>query len=203
MKKNISTHIHRELVKNIASNLDKLPLEQKYFMISAIDKFNKGSLTTESMFLDAIMWSMKDVISSLITAGVSANHRITEDNATPLQCAVQKGNVDVIKQLLSAGADVNLQDKFQHNAFMEACENGVAQVVELMIKHGARPELKNWRGRTGFDILKKLKGWTKENNPDLFKVIQKKAFDDYTHVCIGRRKDLTLTDLVGMGRCEC
>jgi hypothetical protein len=35
-EKNISTHIHRELVKNIASNLDKLPLEQKYFMISAI-----------------------------------------------------------------------------------------------------------------------------------------------------------------------
>jgi len=107
-------------------------------------------------------------------------------------------NIDVIKQLLAAGADVNLQDKLQENAFMEACHRGRAEVVALMIKHGARPELKNHKGRTGFDILK-LAGWTKENNPDLFKVIQEKAFADYAAVCVGMRKDLTLTDLVGMG----
>jgi len=82
---------------------------------------------------------------------------------------------------------------------MEACKRGNAEVVALMIKHGARPELKDCRGRTGFDIVKKLTSWTKENNPDLFKVIQKKAFDDYVDVCLGAPKVLTLTDLVGMG----
>lgn len=58
---------------------------------------------------------------------------------TPLHTASMAGNVDCVRLLLEAGADVNAQNMDGstplHHAFY--CENLNEQVVELLCKHGA------------------------------------------------------------------
>jgi len=56
---------------------------------------------------------------------------------TPLSYAAKNGNVEIVRELLSLGADVNF-NKPQHIPLIEAVIGKNIEVVEMILKHGAQ-----------------------------------------------------------------
>lgn len=54
---------------------------------------------------------------------------------TALMLAVSHGRLDMVKMLLEAGADVNIQDEDGSTALMCACEHGHTDIVKILLSH--------------------------------------------------------------------
>jgi ankyrin repeat protein len=48
------------------------------------------------------------------------------------------GHADVVKLLLSRGADVSAKDKDNETAISYATQNDLKEITEILIKHGAQ-----------------------------------------------------------------
>ena len=90
-----------------------------------------------------------EIVQKLIKykANINAQNRI---GWTPLYIASRlvQPNIDVIQTLLWYGVDVNAQAKDGTTALHEASAFGTAEVVRLLLEHGANAEMKNKQGRT-------------------------------------------------------
>lgn len=76
-------------------------------------------------------------------------------NETPLLRAVQlSGSSDVIRELLSAGANINFRNKFGDNAVMLAALQHNIEAVKLLIGLGVDACAKNDDGETAIDRAK-------------------------------------------------
>jgi cytohesin len=58
--------------------------------------------------------------------------------ATPLHDAVQTGHKHIAAMLIAKGADINAKDNMQQTALLLAERKGHKEVVELLLKHGAK-----------------------------------------------------------------
>ncbi len=61
-------------------------------------------------------------------------------NGSPLICAASHGDADVVRVLLTAGADVELTDNPPETALRLAAAFGYPEVVDLLVAAGARPQ---------------------------------------------------------------
>jgi uncharacterized protein len=90
------------------------------------------------------------VLRRLIDAGADVNMR-DDRGATPAMWAANRGDVDCLKALIEAGCDLNLQDTMEYNeghtALMYATPARL-DVVELLLTHGADPNIRNKAGHT-------------------------------------------------------
>jgi hypothetical protein len=87
-------------------------------------------------------------VQSLLDEAVNVNAR-HGDGWTALMWAVQKGNLEVLKQLLAAGAEVNARDHFDgRTALILASYNGFAEIVELLLKRSADVNIEDKWGTT-------------------------------------------------------
>ena len=93
--------------------------------------------------------------------------------------AVGRGNTEQVRELLDAGADINIQDKFGETALMRAAAWGHTGVMELLIRAGADPGIKNNEGRTAIDLLKECHPQTYER---LVRTIRKKTLKHEDHI---------------------
>jgi ankyrin repeat protein len=85
------------------------------------------------------------IVEQLIKAG--ADIRKTGTNGwTPLHMAANCGHIEKAKILIQAGAEVNRQTDIDggNTALMEAARSGNAEMVQLLLDHGADPSVKNW-----------------------------------------------------------
>jgi len=84
--------------------------------------------------------------------------------STSLLVAIEYGHEAVVKFLLEHGANVNKGDRGQRRPLHIACEkNPSPTIISMLLERGARPLLKNRRGQTAEDCLKKVGGPTVEN----------------------------------------
>jgi len=68
---------------------------------------------------------------------------------TALHLAVQRGNADAVRCLLSAGADVDVADtRYGRTALYYAVERNDLAVTELLVSYGANPALVTSSGPT-------------------------------------------------------
>ena len=56
---------------------------------------------------------------------------------SPLFVASSKGECDVVKCLLSSGADINLRDEDGHSPLLAASDQGQCDVVKCLLSYGA------------------------------------------------------------------
>ena len=117
----------------------------------------------------AAMHDCQKIITFLLENGADinrANHR--GETALMMVCRNAVGKKKAIKLLLAAGADVNAADKEGRTALMGlASENGYTELMHILIKFGADPDIRNNKGQTVLDLLsdrypKKYAKWIEE-----------------------------------------
>ena len=71
----------------------------------------------------------------------SAEQQEAKPDATELFSAAQTGDIDVVKQALEAGVDVNAKTKYNATALSFAAEKGHLEIVKLLLEKGADPNV--------------------------------------------------------------
>jgi ankyrin repeat protein len=87
--------------------------------------------------------SKEDIIKEL------SNLRQEEKNEKLID-AVYDGQLEIVKYLIEAGANINDQNKFNYTPLMIASINNRLNMVKLLIENGADVNAKNKYGKTAF-----------------------------------------------------
>ena len=73
--------------------------------------------------------------------------------------AAKEGNIEAVKQHLTAGADVNAKTENEWTPLHEAARSGRKEIAELLIDKGADVNAKNRGGQTPFDLAGEVYDW--------------------------------------------
>ena len=84
----------------------------------------------------AIGADLKDIVELLIAKGADVNAK-DNWNWTPLHSAAY-GHKDIVELLITEGANVNARDGGSRTPLWYAKDEGNAEIVELLRKHGAK-----------------------------------------------------------------
>ena len=90
---------------------------------------------------NAVRVGSVEIIRALIKAGADINHQSYLGSV--LARAVEAKQVAAAEELIRAGVDVNLKPKIGSTALMLAVKGNNSQFVELLLRHGANPNLKD------------------------------------------------------------
>lgn len=101
--------------------------------------------------LDAALDGNAGKVRELIKAKADVNYTESTsriegayiDEFTPLMAAVVSGSLDVVKQLVTAGAWVNYMNSLAVNAVWIAANNGQLEIVRYLVAHGAYIDNRN------------------------------------------------------------
>ncbi|KAL8178552.1 UNVERIFIED_CONTAM: KN motif and ankyrin repeat domain-containing protein 4 [Gekko kuhli] len=96
-----------------------------------------------------------EVVTKLLKEG-SVNIRASQGGQTALILGVSHDREDMVKALLSCGADVNLQDDSGLSPLMVACQYGNIEIVKLLLFHpSCNTELTDKAGNSALSIALK------------------------------------------------
>ncbi|KAH7420282.1 ankyrin repeat-containing domain protein [Cadophora sp. MPI-SDFR-AT-0126] len=99
----------------------------------------KGSLTREvlgSALATAANDGYEDIVELLLREGADPNSPYCGQLLRPLLAAASSGNAIVVKQLLNAGASVNIHGGDEGNALHKAIKSGNTEIIQLLIDYG-------------------------------------------------------------------
>ena len=88
------------------------------------------------LMLGAITLSYGEENKSQCKSVASVNTQMKNGN-TPLMLAVNNNNIEVVKLLISKGADVNAIDEFDRSALFFAVSNDNIGIAKVLINNGA------------------------------------------------------------------
>jgi ankyrin repeat protein len=128
-----------------------------------IEEKNKEGYTALAL---AIAEAKFEVAKQLLDAGAHFDTTAGPEALTPLMIAasqVSPGDgaiflpgstrpIDLARELIKKGADVNIQSKSGVTALMIAAARNVAPMIGLLIQAGSKPDLKSVQGQTAADI---------------------------------------------------
>lgn len=99
-----------------------------------------------------------DEVTRLVREGLEIN-QFDDLSRTALHYAVEAEHYLVAKWLLENGADVNANDdgKIGETALSLAAQGGYPEIVELLLKHGANPDIPGWMSITARHRAQKRK----------------------------------------------
>lgn len=83
----------------------------------------------------AISKGQKGVVRNLLRKGANPNERYLD--RTPIHLAASKGDVDILKILIDAGAKVDVRSPHGSTPLESAVLNGHLKVVQMIVEHGA------------------------------------------------------------------
>jgi FOG: Ankyrin repeat len=95
----------------------------------------------------------KEVTKVLLDKGANPNSANNHRQTALHRAICQSLEVNVIEQLLEAGADVNVRDSEGRSALWYACVEWSQQVIDLLLEKGADIESIRERDRVGNTIL--------------------------------------------------
>ena len=116
-----------------------------------------------SLIIQATFAGQKDIVAELLNYGATKGadvNKQAKSGHTALIYAAAKGNTDLVKLFLAAGAGegVNLQirdgKKIGYTALHFAAEGGHVKIAQALFDAGANPGLKDSAGKTAQDVAK-------------------------------------------------
>ncbi|WP_110573100.1 MULTISPECIES: ankyrin repeat domain-containing protein [Marinomonas] len=97
------------------------------------------------------------LVKKLIAAGADVN-QASDEQWTPLLAAARySGNLETIRILVEADADIHFTNNYGRNVLMLATYMGKADVVQYLLGLGMDPEIKNNDGNNSYDYAKNNK----------------------------------------------
>jgi ankyrin repeat protein len=87
-------------------------------------------------------------VRRLLSIGADVNAKDNWHDRTPLHVACEKGHVQVVKELVEHGADVDVKDKDGSSPLHWACAKGHLAVVNELLSRGANIEVEDIDGNT-------------------------------------------------------
>ncbi|KAL5088552.1 hypothetical protein Trisim1_006509 [Trichoderma cf. simile WF8] len=139
--------------ETILAKLKELEDRQKLLMAKKSEYTGKRTeITTKQdevkMKLGGLSTQWETIQERWDTLGQDQKLRCTLAGTTVLQWAAAKGLIEVVKQRLQNGADVNGSDRDGFTPLMTASMGGQFEVAALLIEHGARIDAEAHEGTT-------------------------------------------------------
>lgn len=126
---------------------------------AAVSRARVGREQARGALVTAIEKNASDVeaVRGLLNSGIDPDEG-TKSGYTPLMAASFRQGTEVMRLLIQAGADVNLQDSSGRSALMQACSPPADRLpdpagIQLLLQSGADRTLQDNNGRTAYDIL--------------------------------------------------
>lgn len=94
-------------------------------------------------FVEAFQHCDKDKIKQMLKSGFphSANLRVLNSNteklnyrSNPIHLSAEYGYIEIMQELITAGADPNSRDSFQRTPLMIACSMGHLEIVRFLVE---------------------------------------------------------------------
>uniref|UniRef100_A0A1X7U5X7 Uncharacterized protein n=2 Tax=Amphimedon queenslandica TaxID=400682 RepID=A0A1X7U5X7_AMPQE len=99
--------------------------------------------TFELALLEAVAAGNNEAVEFLLQLGIGNTNEV---NWTALILACKRGHEDIVHSLLSAGANVNIQDNKGWTALMIASEHNHISIIHMLLQANANPHLKTSDG---------------------------------------------------------
>jgi ankyrin repeat protein len=153
---------------NIADKNNRLPIDIaiqeghteiiQLLQNSGANSTDKSIDSSPAALLGAAKQGNLDILRSALAARVDPNTSELDNSSrnsrypTALMFAVDRGHLNIVEQLIDAGANVNLSDrpgkKLGKTPLMCAAESGRTEIAKLLLESGAIVEFQNKRGET-------------------------------------------------------
>lgn len=153
------------------SSQKNLPLVEQ--LIGAGADPNEDYEYGDNPFLLAVCAQRADVVSFLLKLTRDPG-RMNKHQVSALHFAASYNDAPLIQELLARGVDVNMTTPDGFSALMRAAEEGSLRAVDILLKHGARTDLKSRYGDTAKSLaehrghaeaVRMLNGVQAEKNP--------------------------------------
>jgi ankyrin repeat protein len=86
------------------------------------------------------------MVQLLLRHGANASMKLPMSGSTPLIFAAAYPNMEVVRLLVAAGADVNAKDNDGHTAAVIAADRGTDEVARFLVAAGMKVEMKSILG---------------------------------------------------------
>ena len=100
------------------------------------------NFTFELALLEAVTAGNNEVVEFLLQLETFNIDHTNEEGKTALMLACEKGHEDIVHSLLSAGANVNIQDNKGWTALMIASKHNHISIIHMLLQANANPHLK-------------------------------------------------------------
>lgn len=120
----------------------------------SIDTLNKFD---ESLIIHAINQNNNNFLSLILKKTKTNINKVSSKGLTPLMLACSENKKEIIRSLISFGADVNIQNQYLNSALIIAIDKSDYDVVQLLIENGANISLSNNDGDTALIISAKYR----------------------------------------------
>jgi hypothetical protein len=122
-------------------------------------------VTPSDPLLKAVVFYDVAAVKELIAAGADVNVLDKEYNSTPLAEAVERGNQEMVEALLSARADVDMENSTGDTAILSLGGQSTGEIVRALVAAGAKINDCNDDGGTPLQIAATL------NNTELLQTL--------------------------------
>lgn len=117
-------------------------------------------------------------VKELVENGYDVNAFDEDLSFTPLHYAVKSSHIEVVRYLLSVGANVNAheEEKIGETPLGEVAANCSYEMAELLVKAGANPTIPGWTQLTALDHARDRK---REEGVRVYKLLVETAKKKY------------------------
>ena len=84
---------------------------------------------------------------------IDINYKLNDGNTFLIVCA-KEGCLNLIKFLCQKNCDLNIQNDYGNTALHYAVANQFYDIVDVLIKYGAREDIYNFKGLSPWDCVK-------------------------------------------------
>ena len=141
----------------------------KLFLSKGVD-VNAKEKNGVTVLEEAVRWGKLETTALLLNKKADVNS--VSSDFTPLIQASWHGYGEIVKLLLSNGADINMRNSLGATALMFASAKGHVGVVEILLKNGAKANIVNNAGKSAMDYAKE------QQNKEIIDLLKKASTDD-------------------------